>query len=169
MEAVCHGVPAPFCSTVSVGTSHPFGGGNAGVLDDFTGKGEASRNKLLQITHNGLYPEFRRGDYVIWQEVRGFVQEGYYVVDSGGEPNIYLVQNCGGKLCLLWPERDIDPVTRKLKEGRKPQEVTPEKFSEFCLGFVVAGMKVHHSEALHQREVLKARSYTGVGGRKALA
>ncbi|KXV60664.1 hypothetical protein AD948_04365 [Acetobacter senegalensis] len=133
------------------------------------GKGEASRNKLLQIPHNGLYPEFRRGDYVIWQEVRGFVQEGYYVVDSGGEPNIYLVQNCGGKLCLLWPERDIDPVTRKLKEGRKPQEVTPEKFSEFCLGFVVAGMKVHHSGALHQREVLKARNYVGSHGSKALA
>ena len=34
MEAVCRGVPAPFCSAVSVRAaqaSHPFGGGNAGV------------------------------------------------------------------------------------------------------------------------------------------
>lgn len=33
MEAVCRGVPAPFCSAVSVTglqASHPFGGGNAG-------------------------------------------------------------------------------------------------------------------------------------------
>ncbi|GAD09172.1 hypothetical protein GFGA_1c1235 [Gluconobacter frateurii NBRC 103465] len=118
----------------------------------------SSRNKLMRIDHMGLYPEVRRGDYVIWQEVRGFVQEGLYVVANGDFQNVYQVQNCGGKLALLWPDRDIDPKTRERKPGIEPLEYSLEDFAKFCLGFVVATVKVQHEGAFLGGETLKGRN-----------
>ncbi|QDH17425.1 hypothetical protein [Swingsia samuiensis] len=114
-----------------------------------------SRNHLKRIDHMGLYPEVRRGDYVIWQDVAGFVEEGLYVTHVGDIEQVYLVQNCAGRLRLLWPERDIDPETRRLKPDAKPQECSPSEFASCCRGFVVASVKMHHEAAFLGRETLK--------------
>lgn len=117
-----------------------------------------SKNRFMRIDHNGLYPELRRGDYVIWQEVRGFVQERLHVVETGKFQNVYQVQNCGGTLALLWPDRDIDPKTRQRKPGIKPLEYSLEEFADFCLGFVVATVKVQHEGAFLGSETLRGRT-----------
>lgn len=113
-----------------------------------------SNNHVKRIDHMGLFPTLRRGDYVIWQDVAGFVEEGLYVVAAGGADQVYQVQNCGGRLRLLWPERDIDPRTRALKPTARPQEIEMEAFAACCLGFVVASVAVHKEAALLGREAL---------------
>ncbi|BAT19830.1 hypothetical protein [Asaia bogorensis] len=113
-----------------------------------------SNNHVKRIDHMGLFPTLRRGDYVIWQDVAGFVEEGLYVVSAGGADQVYQVQNCGGRLRLLWPERDIDPRTRALKPTARPQEIEMEAFAMCCRGFVVASVAVHKEAALLGREAL---------------
>ncbi|RUT26096.1 hypothetical protein C0V97_07910 [Asaia sp. W19] len=102
----------------------------------------------------GLFPTLRRGDYVIWQDVSGFLEKGLYVVSAGGAEQVYRVQNCGGRLRLLWPERDIDPKTRALKPTARPQEIEMEAFATCCRGFVVASVAVHKGAALLGRKAL---------------
>lgn len=113
-----------------------------------------SNNHVKRIDHMGLFPTLRRGDYVIWQDVAGFVEEGLYVVSAGDIEQVYQVQNCGGRLRLLWPERDIDPRTRALKPTARPQEIKMEEFAMCCRGFVVASVAVHKEAALLGREAL---------------
>lgn len=116
-------------------------------------------NQVMRLDHNGHMPNLRRGDAVIWQPVEGFVREGLYVlrpVENGAEV-LYLVQNCGGRLRLLWPAHDVDPKTRALKPNACPQEIDIDDFPSICVGFVVARVCIDDDDAMMGRVALQAR------------
>lgn len=111
---------------------------------------DGARNRLLEIHDNNMAPMLRRGDAVIWQEVRGFCDEGCHVIDVGrGQLAVYQIQPIGGLYRLLAPGIDM--------QSRHPQEVDYDTFTRICVGRVVARVKMEDRDALLGRKDLTPR------------
>jgi hypothetical protein len=96
--------------------------------------------RVRKVDGDGMEPDLRGRDYVLFAPVGEYVGEGIYLILIGGGEALYRVQSIlGGKLLMKLD----NPIYRD-----SGHICTRQEFAEIALGFVVADIKVRDSRFL---------------------